>query len=75
MIQVPSYSPRHYHALQVAPLLNQIRPLVSVRDAGHVPVNDRSLIEIVGYAVTGRSYQFYSTFKGWPAPSPVRAVT
>ena len=59
MVDVPAHRPRQHHLLQVAALLQQVFEPVAVRDAHHVLLDDRPLVQVFGDVVAGRADQLH----------------
>ena len=54
---MPANGSGEHDAFQIAPLLDQVFELIAVRDAGDVLLDDRSVVENLGYVVAGRADQ------------------
>lgn len=64
MRQVPAYGAREHYPLQVAPFLDEILQLVTVRDAHDILFDDGSFVQFFGHIVAGSSNQLHASIKG-----------
>jgi hypothetical protein len=58
---MPSHRARQHQSLQIAALRNKVLHLVSMRDSRHILLDNRSIIQCLGYIVARRPNQLHSS--------------
>src|ERR1700683_2131461 len=63
VLDMPSYSPREHNLFEILTFADEIFDRVAMRDADHVLLNDRTIVEHLGHGVAGRADHFDSTIE------------